>query len=129
MTTVRLFYPVVLISFFVLLGCAEKQSGAEAAIEAQSRELRPADAGVRGVYDRSCRSCHTIAATGAPLTGDAAAWSVRMDKGMDTLVENVVNGFGGMPPFGMCMDCSVEYFEALITFMAQPKASESDSGD
>ena len=41
-----------------------------------------------------------------------------MEKGMNTLVDNVVNGFGGMPPFGLCMDCSAEEFEALILFMA-----------
>jgi cytochrome c5 len=41
-----------------------------------------------------------------------------MAKGMDTLVDNVVNGFGGMPPFGLCMDCDVAQFEALINFMA-----------
>jgi cytochrome c5 len=32
----------------------------------------------------------------------------------------VINGFGGMPPLGMCMDCSAEEFEALIVFMASP---------
>jgi cytochrome c5 len=42
-----------------------------------------------------------------------------MAKGMDSLVDNVVNGFGGMPPFGLCMDCDALQFEALIQFMAQ----------
>jgi cytochrome c5 len=37
---------------------------------------------------------------------------------MDAMVGSVVNGFGGMPPFGLCMDCSAEQFEALIQFMA-----------
>ena len=71
------------------------------------------------IYNRSCRNCHTIAATGAPLTGDSAAWSIRMEKGLDVLADNVVNGFGGMPPFGLCMDCNLEDFEALIVFMDQ----------
>jgi cytochrome c5 len=49
-----------------------------------------------------------------------------MSKGRETLVNNVVNGFGGMPPFGMCMDCDLEQFEALIDFMASP--ADKDQG-
>jgi cytochrome c5 len=59
-----------------------------------------------------------VAATGAPLTGDKSAWAARLEKGMNTLVDNTVNGFGGMPPYGLCMDCDADQFEALIRFMA-----------
>ena len=31
---------------------------------------------------------------------------------------NTINGFNGMPPLGMCMDCGEEEFVALINFMA-----------
>ena len=55
---------------------------------------------------------------GAPLAGDEAAWAPRLNKGMDTLVNIVVNGSGGMPPLGLCMDCSAEQFAALTQFMA-----------
>lgn len=108
------------LSVFLLIGCAKEPSATQAQTESQSRALTPADAALAATYNRSCRSCHTIAATGAPLTGNVAAWSERMNKGMPTLVDNVVNGFGGMPPFGMCMDCGVDEFEALILFMASP---------
>lgn len=86
-----------------------------------SRNLAPENQEIASIYNRSCRSCHSVAGTGAPLTGDVAAWEPRMAKGMDTLVTSVVEGFGGMPPFGFCMDCDVEQFEALITFMATGK--------
>ncbi len=99
-------------------GCGKNGGTVPAAMESASRALTPGDKALAGIYDRSCRSCHTIAATGAPLTGDRAAWETRLEKGMNTLVDNVVNGFGGMPPFGMCMDCGHEEFEALIVFMA-----------
>ncbi len=102
----------------LLFGCGEGPSGPSQA-QSVSRTLQPQDAALAAIYQRSCASCHTVAATGAPLTGDAAAWSPRMAKGMDTLVDNVVNGFGGMPPFGLCMDCDALQFEALILFMAQ----------
>jgi cytochrome c5 len=102
----------------LIVGCAEKPSGEAAALEAASRQMKPTDSTVAALYNRSCRNCHTIAATGAPLTGDSAAWAPRMAQGMDTMVENVVAGVGGMPPFGMCMDCDYEQFSALIEFMA-----------
>ncbi len=110
----------LLLLLVLLTGCrGNSGSGTEPAItEAASQKLEPSDFALKEVYDRSCRSCHTIAATGAPMTGDPAAWAPRLDKGMNTLVDNVVNGFGGMPPFGMCMDCDGDQFEALIRFMA-----------
>ena len=114
---------VILLSVLLgLSGCGVSGESAEkAALESQSRTLVPADAELAGIYNRSCRSCHTIAATGAPLTGDTAAWAERMEKGADVLLENVVSGFGGMPPFGLCMDCDADEFDALIAFMAKGK--------
>ncbi|GAB5451678.1 MAG: cytochrome c5 family protein [Halioglobus sp.] len=106
---------LVLIS---LAACSDGGESGQASMEISSRNLAPADKQLAAVYNRSCRSCHTVAATGSPLTGDATAWEPRMKKGMSTLVDNVVNGFGGMPPFGLCMDCDAEQFEALIHFMA-----------
>ncbi|MFK8050138.1 MAG: cytochrome c5 family protein [Halioglobus sp.] len=120
------------LSLLVLLGviaaCAKEQSPEAALTESASRDMRPADEQIAKIYDRSCRNCHTIAATGAPLTGDAPEWSVRLEKGMSTMVDNVVSGVGGMPPFGMCMDCNLEEFEALIIFMAQVESDVSDNG-
>lgn len=100
----------------LLTACGGGQSGGN---EAASRNLVPADPALAEIYNRSCRSCHTVAGTGSPLTGDSAAWAPRMAKGLNTLVDNVVNGFGGMPPFGLCMDCDADQFEALILFMAE----------
>jgi len=103
----------------VLIACGEPPTAANAEQELNSRALTPTDPEVADIYNRSCRNCHTVAATGSPLTGDAAAWEPRMAKGIDTLLDNVINGFGGMPPFGLCMDCDADQFEALIVFMGQ----------
>jgi cytochrome c5 len=106
------------VAMSLLLGCGDGRGpSAPPAAEAASRLLQPQDAALAAIYQRSCASCHTVAATGAPLTGDTAAWAPRMAKGMAVLVDNVVNGYAGMPPFGLCMDCDVAQFEALIQFM------------
>ena len=104
-----------------LAACGDEQ-GSAGGNEASSRQWAPEDAALAEVYNRSCRSCHTIAATGAPLTGDNAAWAPRMNKGINVLVDNVVSGYGGMPPFGLCMDCDADQLEALTLFMADPEA-------
>jgi cytochrome c5 len=111
---------LLVLPFMLLAACGTDQQS-NGIDEAASRTLRPSDAALAEVYDRSCRSCHTIAATGSPLTGDTAAWAPRMEKGIDVLLDNVVSGFGGMPPFGLCMDCDADQFEQLIYFMVEGK--------
>ncbi|MEM7206641.1 MAG: c-type cytochrome [Pseudomonadota bacterium] len=51
----------------------------------------------------NCLACHgaaVAAALGAPAAGDAAAWASRLGAGIDTLVNNAINGIGAMPPRG-----------------------------
>lgn len=113
----------LLAAVVALSGCGRPAATGAPELEAASRQLVPQDPAIAAIYARSCASCHTVAATRAPLTGDAEAWAPRMDKGMDVLVNSVINGFGGMPPFGLCMDCDAAQFEALIRFMAEPGAA------
>ena len=72
-------------------------------------------------YDGSCRTCHGVPATGAPQTGDAAAWAQRVAKGRAELIDHAINGYQKMPPMGLCMTCSEEDFLALTEHMAGQK--------
>ncbi|MCH2555761.1 MAG: c-type cytochrome [Alcanivorax sp.] len=74
---------------------------------------------VKERYDQSCTYCHSSGAAGAPKTGDQAAWKPRLEKGMDTLVKHVKEGYNAMPPGGMCGDCSDEEYRALIEYMSK----------
>ncbi|WP_395600875.1 c-type cytochrome [Pseudomonas sp. B19125] len=78
----------------------------------------PTDPALAQVYDTSCKLCHANPAAGAPLAGDKAAWSPRVAQGADTLLDHSINGYNGMPPMGLCMQCSEAQFLALISFMA-----------
>ncbi len=73
-------------------------------------------------YNSSCGICHTNGAGGVPKTHDVAAWQPRLEKGMDKMIESIQNGYRGMPPKGMCFDCSEEEFEALVKYMASPES-------
>ncbi len=76
------------------------------------------------LYNRSCISCHASGAAGAPRTGDAAAWAARIDQGREMLLKRTKSGWIGMPPMGMCTDCSDEQFIDLIEYMAQTPISK-----
>jgi cytochrome c5 len=87
----------------------------------QSAALVPADGRLAALYEASCKTCHTIKASGAPLSGDAAAWAPRLKQGMPTLVGHTVQGFKAMPAGGQCAGCTAADYEALIHFMAGAK--------
>jgi cytochrome c5 len=64
----------------------------------------PAAAG-KTAYDSVCTACHSAGLAGAPKVGDKAAWSARIDQGIDVLYEHAIKGFQGksgmlMPPKG-----------------------------
>jgi cytochrome c5 len=73
------------------------------------------------LYNKACIACHASGAAGAPKTGDKAAWTPRLAKGMDTLLTHAKDGFNAMPPKGMCMDCTDAEFKAIIQFMSAAK--------
>ncbi|WP_370229233.1 c-type cytochrome [Marinobacter nauticus] len=95
-----------------------------AAVQAHAANSSPASPELAAVYQRSCQTCHARGTSDAPLTGHGEAWQPRLAKGMKTLVDNVVSGIGGMPPYGLCMDCNAEQFRQLIRFMATPAEAE-----
>lgn len=71
------------------------------------------------VYSAACQSCHDSGAAGAPVIGEADAWSDRIDKGMETLVDHAINGFNAMPAKGGCGGCSDEEIEAAVEHMVE----------
>jgi len=75
---------------------------AAAAAEAPGLDLEKG----KSVYDTACFACHATGAAGAPKLGDAALWAPRLEKGIETLNHNVLNGIGAMPPKGGRVDLS-----------------------
>ena len=47
------------------------------------------------IFGNLCQTCHTNAATGAPLITDKAAWGPRLAQGADTLLKHALEGFTG----------------------------------
>jgi cytochrome c5 len=70
------------------------------------------------IYDSTCNNCHSKPASGAPQAGDTQAWAPRVAQGKDTVLNHVINGYKGMPPMGMCMQCSEDDFVAVTEYMS-----------
>jgi cytochrome c5 len=99
-----------------LAGCDEAKNEA-AAVTLDERQAT--------LYEHACKTCHEDPATGAPQTHDTAAWAPRIAKGEDVLLDNIVNGFNGMPPLGQCIECDADDFISLTMFMAAPAHNET----
>lgn len=84
----------------------------------QSAALKPADPRLAQLYDSSCRACHTVKDSGAPLSGDRTVWDPRWAKGEDVLLTEAQVGFNNMPANGQCFTCTPDDLAALIRFMA-----------
>ena len=78
------------------------------------------DFDVAEVYQARCYACHGTGGANAPILGDVIAWEIRMEKGMDTVIQNVINGLNGMmPPRGLCAECSDDDLKALTEYILE----------
>lgn len=84
----------------------------------QSAALVPQDQRLAQLYAGSCKACHTVQDSLAPLTGDRTQWDPRWALGEDALLAAAIQGKGGMPAGGQCFECTPDDLKALIRFMA-----------
>ena len=73
---------------------------------------------VEQTYQATCFACHGTGAAHSPEVGDQIEWEIRMEKGMETLIQNTIAGLNGiMPPRGLCATCSDDQLKAIVEFM------------
>jgi glucose/arabinose dehydrogenase len=71
------------------------------------------------VYSFSCAGCHSSGSPGVPQLIDTAAWESIARKGVEQLLVNTRDGYGAMPPRGLCDNCSDAELLAAVRFMLQ----------
>ncbi len=92
--------------FFIGCGGAEEPAEKPASTEGEavSELVSGYDlANGKEIYEVNCASCHDEGVLNSPKTGDAPAWTARIEQGMDTLVQKSIDGYtaeGTMPPRG-----------------------------
>lgn len=84
----------------------------------EALKLAPADAHLAQLYEHSCKACHAVPGTGAPLVHDHAAWDPRWEKGEAVLLAHAAIGFQAMPAGGQCAACTPDDLRKLIRFLA-----------
>lgn len=72
-------------------------------------------------YMASCFACHSTGAAGAPKVGpgNAGEWEPRLEKGLDAVVANAINGLNTMPAKGLCFDCTDADLRAIVEYMIE----------
>lgn len=136
MSQLRIFV-LISIASVALLGCSAKENSelTTAQEEAVAERIAPVGHVVKAgqvvavvagggaeragsdIYGTNCMACHTSGVAGAPMLGDAAAWTDRLTKGIETVYTNAINGINGMPARGTCMDCSDDEVIAAIDYI------------
>ena len=104
---------VILCAGLALAGCGKSKPSPE-----ELASLKPTDPALAGLYDHSCKACHAVADSGAPLVHDHDAWDPRWQKGLPTLVTHAITGLQARPAGGQGSACTREGYEKLIRFMA-----------
>jgi cytochrome c5 len=100
----------------------EEQAASGPTVEA-AEEPAPVEAALSGpqVYNTACLACHGAGIGGAPVLGDADAWSARIAQGIDVLTDHAINGYTGsagyMPAKGGRVDLSDEEVAAAVQYM------------
>ena len=77
---------------------------------------------LEATYMRTCFACHSTGLGGAPKVGpgNKADWDARIEaKGMDGMLQSVINGLNTMTPKGLCFECSDEDLRALMDYMVE----------
>ncbi|MGH8461637.1 MAG: c-type cytochrome [Stenotrophobium sp.] len=112
-------WAVLLIAGLTLAACGHQGSSQiSTAVSEPAAQATPA---TLKLYSTTCHACHSRPESGAPQQGDAKAWAPRVAQGKDTVLAHVVNGYKGMPPMGMCMQCTEDDFTALVEYMSGSK--------
>ncbi len=71
----------------------------------------------KGIYDKTCVTCHSTGVAGAPKVGDKAAWAPRLAGGVGPLVQSALKGKGAMPPKGGNAALSEAEIKAAVEHM------------
>jgi cytochrome c5 len=75
----------------------------------------------------NCMQCHAQPETGAPFFGMEQDWTEAVARGEDSMLVNVVQGIGGMPPLGYCSGCSEQDLRVLIRTLSGMPDTEGET--
>lgn len=78
------------------------------------------------VVKTQCVRCHQAGTANAPKVGDKAAWTPRLQRGIDALLLSAIRGHGGMPPRGGVAELTDMEMRGAILYMFDPAGPPRD---
>ncbi len=69
------------------------------------------------VYKLVCASCHSAGLELVPQLSRPGDWPDRVAKGKAVLYQHTIEGFGDMPPRGLCENCTDEELRGAVDYM------------
>ena len=98
---------------------AEVNVGEPPAVEAPPAETEDASAGGPGeqIVTSVCAACHATGVMQSPKLGNAGDWAPRIEKGIETLYTNAINGINMMPARGGRADLTDDEVKAAVDYM------------
>lgn len=73
--------------------------------------------GGQQIVTQVCSMCHGSGMMSSPKLGNAADWAPRIEKGLDTLYDNAINGLNMMPARGGRPDLSDDDIKSAVDHM------------
>ena len=115
--------------FFIGCGGAEKPAAESAAEGGAASELVSGYDLANGmeIYEANCAGCHAEGALSSPKTGDAEAWTARIEQGMETLISKSIEGYtaeGNMPAKGGNDALTDEEVANAVAYMVEQSAAK-----
>jgi len=77
----------------------------------------PASMSGEQIVAQVCALCHSTGMMSSPKLGKASDWAPRIEKGVDTLYSNAINGLNMMPARGGRADLSDDDVKAAVDHM------------
>lgn len=71
------------------------------------------------IVTQVCAACHAAGLMQSPKLGNAGDWAPRIEKGIETLYTNALQGFNLMPAKGGRADLSDDDIKAAVDYMLQ----------
>lgn len=97
----------------------EEQVVAAAAGNGEATPVADAEDGAIGqqIVTQACAACHASGLMESPRIGSARDWAPRLEKGMDTLYANAINGINMMPARGGNPRLTDKEVKAAVDYM------------
>ena len=84
--------------------------------EPDSHETQPPSPG-QIVWEQNCKVCHSVGLAGSPKFGDKKAWAKRLERGMPSIYQHALEGWGDMPAKGGNPDLSEQQVLQAVDYM------------